>query len=73
LTSPRLLPDATLTVATVPGIGAPMWRGLPGSILRCGGRLGFWLRSVTRTERGWPLSSKNTVRVPSSCGSLRVT
>ena len=30
-----------------------------------------WLLSGTRTERGWPLSSKNTVRVPSSCGSLR--
>ena len=27
-----------------------------------------WLRSATRTERGCPFSSKNTVRVPSSCG-----
>ena len=39
-TSPRvtLRPTAVLTVATVPGIGAPRCPGLPGSALRGGGR-----------------------------------
>ena len=54
----------------VPGIGAPTCLGLPGSILRCGGRLATCERSVTTIERGWPLSSKNTWRVPSSRTSL---
>ena len=40
--------------------------GIAGSILRCGGRLATCERSVTTIERGWPLSSKNTWRVPSS-------
>ena len=38
--------------------------------LRRAGLAATWLRSVTRTERGWPFSSKYTVRVPSSCTSL---
>ena len=29
-------------------------------------------RSTTTTSRGWPFSSKNTVRVPSACGSPTV-
>ena len=39
---------------------------LARSALRRGGFSATWLRSGTLTERGWPLSSKNTVRVPSS-------
>ena len=37
------------------------------------GALDAWrARSRTLTSRGWPLSSKNNVRVPSGCGSLAV-
>ena len=74
-TSPRatLAPAAAATVVIVPGIGAPTWRVLPGSALRGGGRCATWLVSAARTERGWPFSSKNTLRVPSSWGSLTAT
>ncbi len=60
-------PGATASVETTPGIGAPTWRSLPGSILRrARNAIPPRTRSGTLTRRGWPLSSKNTVTMPLS-------
>ena len=65
-------PFFTATPETLPGIGAATSCGSSLSALGC-----RWIepsieRSATTTSRGRPLSSKNTVRVPSSCGWLIV-
>jgi hypothetical protein len=53
-------------VALVPGMDATTWWPLVTSALRRGCFTVTTLRSRIFTERGWPVSSKNTVRPPTS-------
>ena len=59
----------TATPTTRPGRGAPIWLGSAGSALGVSRTEEASERSATSTSRGWPLSSKKTVRLPSACGS----
>ena len=53
-------------------MGAATWFGSFGSALGVSITAAASERSTTTTSRGWPFSSKNTVRLPSACGSPTV-
>ena len=62
-------PAETATPTTRPGKGAAIWLGSAGSAMGVSRTDEASERSTTSTSRGWPLSSKKTVRLPSACGS----
>ncbi len=66
-------PALTATPTTSPGSGAATWFGSFGSALGVSRTAEASERSTTSTSRGWPLSSKKTVRLPSACGSPTAT
>src|SRR6201988_2397010 len=56
----------------MPAVGAGTWPASAGSAFGGAGSTTGRERSRTFTSRGWPFSSKKSVRVPSGCGSLEV-
>ena len=65
-------PAAASTRTTSPGIGAPTSRASPGRAFGRPTTRPAKVLSITTVSRGWPFSSRNTVRLPSDRASPTV-